>query len=83
MLIFDKIIVFCRSDGKLKYLQTCEIWHYGKSSIPIFQEFLASIEKKFFGEKNGPQGSNYIKFCSFSDISYLPKILSLKLFSRT
>ena len=31
---------------------SCEIVHYGKSSISIFQEFLASINKIFFlGER--------------------------------
>ena len=41
-----------------KYLRltlvSCEIAHYGKSLISVFQQVLASIEKKFYlGRKTG------------------------------
>ena len=38
--IMDKIF-----ETKSSFL--CEMLHYGKNSIAIFQEFFASIEKKF------------------------------------
>ena len=54
----------------------CEVASYGKSSIPIFQVFLATIEKKIhFGRKTGHKFSSS-KFLDFADFSSDPNSLS-------
>ena len=66
---------------KLKF--SCEMGHYGKSSISAFQEFFASIEKKSFWEEYWELGYNSMNFWDFPDISKLPKILRLKSFGNS
>ena len=41
---------------------TCEIAHYGESSISIFKESFASIDKFSFWEEDRALGYNYMKF---------------------
>ena len=51
--------------------------HYGKSSISIFQEFLAIIAKIFMLEEDWTPGYISMRFWDF------PEILSLKLFGNS
>ena len=68
-----------------KYLRQTLVFiktaHYGKSPISVFQEIFTSTDKMF--SSGGGLGNNSLKFLDFPDISYFPKILSLKSFGNS
>ena len=81
-----------------KYLRQtlvlCVIGHCGKSSISIFQEFFASIEKWLFWEDDGALDNNSISFeiflilpnysfCNSFGSSYIPCLLLIITFRFT
>ena len=56
-----------------KYLRqtyfSCEIAHYGKSSISVFPLIFTSTDKFSFCNNDWPLGNNSIKFWDLPDIS--------------
>ena len=63
---------------------SCEIAHYGKSLISIFQFFLVSIDEIFIlGIRLDTIDYNFMKFWDFPDIFSFAKILDFKFFCNS
>ena len=64
-------------------LFSCGIVHRGKGLIAIFRDFFASISENFILAGGWALGYHSMEFRHLTDISYFPKILSLKSFGNS